>query len=98
MITTEIAGVPDFELTEFFEKRSRYCLLIPVINENGRIEAELRRAQKAGVDKLVDIAICDGGSTDGSTGFDKLQTAGVRALLVKTGPGKQGAQLRTGIY
>lgn len=92
------AGVPDFELSEYFEKRSRYCLLIPVINEDGRLAAELARAQKAGVDKLADIAICDGGSTDGSTEDDVLKAAGVRALLVKKGPGKQGAQLRTGIF
>lgn len=93
-----IDGVPDFELTEWFEKRSEYCLLIPVINENGRLAAELARAAKAGINQRVDIAICDGGSTDGSTDPDKLEAAGVRALLTKTGPGKQGAQLRTGIW
>lgn len=98
MTMTNIPGVPDFELTEFFEKRSAYCLLIPVINENGRITAELARAQKAGIDRLCDIAICDGGSTDGSLEHPALLKAGVRALLVKTGPGKQGAQLRTGIW
>ena len=93
-----IPGVPDFELSEFFEKRANYCLLIPVINENGRLAAELERARRAGIDQKVDIAICDGGSTDGSTLPEVLQAAGVRALLVKTGPGKQGAQLRTGIW
>ncbi|MGD9560409.1 MAG: glycosyltransferase family 2 protein, partial [Oscillospiraceae bacterium] len=91
-------GVPDFECTEFFEKRRAYCLLIPVINENGRLAAQLARAQQAGISRWVDIAICDGGSTDGSTQPEKLCRADVRALLVKTGPGRQGAQLRTGIY
>jgi hypothetical protein len=90
-------GIPAFELTEFFEKRADYCLLIPVINENGRLAAELARAQKAGVDRLCDIAVCDGGSSDGSTAPDRLRRAGVRALLLKTGPGRQGAQLRCGI-
>lgn len=94
----DISGVPDFELTEFFEKRSAYCLLIPVINEDGRLAAELARAKAAGIDELVDIAICDGGSTDGSTEDEKLQAAGVRALLTKTGPGRQGGQLRTGLW
>lgn len=98
MILRGIEGVPDFELLEFFQKRSRYCLLIPVINENGRIAAELRKAQSAGVNRLVDIAICDGGSSDGSVTPRKLQNAGVRALLTKLGAGKQGAQLRTGIW
>lgn len=98
MTITGLQGVPDFELTEFFTKRRDYCLLIPVINENGRLGAELARAIRTGVDKMCDIAICDGGSTDGSTQLEKLEAAGVRALLVKTGPGKQGAQLRTGIW
>ena len=93
-----IAGVPDFERTEWAPKKSAYCLLIPVINENGRLTAELGRAVRAGLPEVVDIAICDGGSTDGSTEEDCLRAAGVRALLVKTGPGKQGAQLRTGIW
>lgn len=98
MTTTNLSGVPDFSLTEFFEKRSRYCLLIPVINENGRLAAELERAKRAGIPALVDIAICDGSSFDGSTEEETLRKAGIRALLVKTGPGKQGAQLRTGLY
>lgn len=98
MIISGVEGVPEFELEEFFEKRSNYCLLIPVINEEGRLAAELLRAQKAGIDKQVDIAICDGGSTDGSTEHETLKAMGVRALLTKLGPGKQGAQLRTGIY
>lgn len=94
----DIPGVPDFELTEFFKKRTKYCLLIPVINENGRLAAELARAKRVGIEKKVDIAICDGGSTDGSTDAAVLREAGVRALLTKTGPGKQGAQLRTGLW
>lgn len=98
MIVSGHAGVPEFEYTEYFEKRSKYCLLIPIINEKGRIDAELKRTQDAGIDQLVDIAICDGGSTDGSTENELLRAAGVRALLVKLGPGKQGAQLRTGIW
>ncbi len=93
-----IDGVPDFELAEYFEKRQNYCLLIPVINENGRLAKELARAKRADITSFADIAICDGGSSDGSTAHAALQKAGVRALLTKTGPGKQGAQLRTGIY
>ena len=93
-----LQGVPDFELDEFFEKRKKYCLLIPVINENGRLKAQLARAKQADIANWADIAICDGGSTDGSTAHEVLKENDVRALLVKTGPGKQGAQLRTGIW
>lgn len=94
----DLSGVPDYRAAEFNARQSDYCLLIPVINEGARILTELGRAQRAGVDKLCDIVICDGGSTDGSMKADTLQLYGVNTLLVKTGPGKQGAQLRMGLY
>ena len=90
-------GVPRHEKAEFAEKRSDYCLLIPIINEGERIARELARAQKAGVDRLVDIAVCDGGSTDGCTDEARLRALGVNTLLTKRDKGKQGAQLRMGI-
>lgn len=95
---TNIEGVPDFRAAEYAPKGSAYALCIPIINEGERIHHELVRAQKAGVDKLVDIIICDGGSTDGSTEAGRLKAEGVNTLLVKTGAGKQGAQLRMGFW
>lgn len=98
MHMTDIPGVPDFDRHSFAEKNSDYCLLIPIINEGKRIRNELERAAAAGVPQLCDIILCDGGSTDGSTQEETLRALGVNTLLVKTGPGKQGAQLRTGIW
>lgn len=98
MIHTSIPGVPDFEEIRLQAPSSKYCLLIPVINEGSRIQHELERAHHSNVDKMCDIIICDGGSTDGSLSLDFLRNVGVNTLLIKQGPGKQGAQLRTGIY
>lgn len=93
-----VPGVPRFEQEEYREKESSYCVLIPIINEGARIHRELARAQTAGVDRLADLVICDGGSTDGCTEADTLKTLGVNTLLTKRDAGKQGAQLRMGIY
>lgn len=93
-----ITGVPAFTCEEYVVKEARYCLLIPVINEDERIRAELKRAFETGVCGLCDVILCDGGSTDGSLDKQFLLSVGVNALLVKTGPGKQGAQLRMGIW
>ena len=93
-----IAGVPDYVSNEFYEKKAKYCICIPIINEADRILLELERAQKNGIDKLVDIIICDGDSTDGSTELNKLESLGVNTLLIKKGFGKQGAQLRMGFW
>ena len=46
----------------------------------------------------ADIVICDGGSTDGCTEEEKLRKFNVNSLLVKQDAGKQGAQLRMGIW
>ena len=98
MIFEKKMGVPRFESLEINDKRSKYALLIPIINEGRRIVAELTTAQKFGIPKKVDIIISDGGSTDGSTDIEGLKRMGVNTLLIKKDTGKQGAQLRMGIW
>jgi dolichol-phosphate mannosyltransferase len=97
MTYSNIQGVPDFDCNEYEHKKTKYCLLIPIINEGSRIQNELRRAKTAGIDTLVDIIICDGGSSDGCTA-DIHKHFYVNTLLVKIGAGKQGAQLRMGLW
>ena len=91
-------GVPAFAYEEYAPKTKEYVVLIPVINEGERILKELYRAYKHQIADHADIVICDGGSTDGSTAARKLKKLRVNTLLVKKDKGKQGAQLRTGIY
>lgn len=98
MLIKNITGVPKFEINEYSSKRNKYCLCIPIINEKGKIEKELERAQKSGIHRLIDIIICDGGSTDGCTNSKLLIQLGVNTLLVKQDAGKQGAQLRMGFW
>ena len=93
----QVPGVPSYQSTEYAPKSSSVCVLIPIINEGQRIAHELARACSAGVPQQCDIIICDGGSTDGSTADDVLQSLFVNTLLVKTGAGRQGAQLRMGL-
>lgn len=96
MVHKNIAGVPEFFSEEYQSRQSKYCICIPIINEGERIQKQLLRAVTAGIHKLADIIICDGGSTDGCT--NDLASQGVNTLLVKTGAGKQGAQLRMGFW
>lgn len=98
MIYEKQKGVPKFESAEYKEKSKEYVVLIPIINEGDRILKELRRAQKNNVSDYADIVICDGGSTDGCTDERKLRKLDVNTLLVKQDTGKQGAQLRMGIW
>lgn len=98
MIYQKQPGVPQFECREFVGKERDYVLLIPIINEGDRIIKELERAKKHQVSAVVDIVICDGGSTDNCTQEDRLCALDVNTLLIKQDIGKQGAQLRMGIW
>ena len=89
-------AVPKYSVTEFAPRSGDYCVLIPILNEKGRIDRELARAQQAGVGRAADLVICDGGSADGCTDEALLRQYGVNTLLVKQDGGRQGAQLRMG--
>lgn len=98
MIYEKQNGVPRFECTEYAGKNKDYVVLIPIINEGDRIHKELYRAKKHKVSSFADIVICDGGSTDGCVDENKLKKLDVNTLLIKRDEGKQGAQLRMGIW
>ncbi len=83
---------------EYSSKTKPYAVLIPVINEGERIHRELARAKLSHIPEYADIIICDGGSTDGSVSETRLKSLDVNALLIKRDTGKQGAQLRMGIW
>lgn len=86
--------VPAAEIHETGRRASRHVVLIPVLNEGNRIRAQLERM--ATVARMPDVVVTDGGSTDGSMDVRWLHQHGVRALLVKRGPGRVGSQLRIG--
>lgn len=98
MIYEKKTGVPKFECIEYATKSKDYVVLIPIINEGERIIKELKRAYKFHVADQADIVICDGGSTDGCTEESRLRKLKVNTLLIKKDTGKQGAQLRMGIW
>ena len=98
MIYEKQKGIPKFECIEYSRKTKDYALLIPIINEGGRIRKELLRAKNNKISNFVDIVICDGDSTDGCTDPDNLKELDVNTLLIKKDTGKQGAQLRMGIW
>ncbi|RXH19841.1 glycosyltransferase family 2 protein [Bradyrhizobium guangzhouense] len=84
--------VPDSEVMLLQPRHADYVLVIPVINEGERIRKQLRTLFE--LRPPVDVVLADGGSTDGSLAPEFLTSVGCRALLVKRGPGKLGAQLR----
>ena len=87
-------AVPDHVTVFSGARQSRNCVVVPVINEGPRIERLLQRMDAIGIAARADILIVDGGSTDGSLDPDRLRSRGVSTLILKTGRGQLGAQLR----
>lgn len=85
-------GVPSFDVQEYRTRQSDYCVCVFVINESGKLHKQLEKTQP--YLGTADVVVADGGSTDGSTDRTVLEPLGVNTLLVKTGPGKLGAQMR----
>ena len=84
--------LPEYESYEIRQRKSKYCVCIPVINEGLKLKIQLQRMED--ILSNIDVIIADGGSSDGSTDLEYLKSVGVRTLLVKTGKGKLSAQLR----
>jgi glycosyltransferase involved in cell wall biosynthesis len=86
--------VPAYEPPIWLGRTRDACVIIPVINEGGRIRSLLDHMKAASIGAIADILIVDGGSTDGSLDAGILLPRDVRGLLVKTGPGRLSGQLR----
>lgn len=91
-------GVPRFEALEYRPRCRDYVVLIPVINEGERLHKELMRAYQYCVYDIADIVICDGRSSDDTVNEELFRKLQVNSVLVKLDTGKQGAQLRMGIW
>lgn len=90
----DVEEIPEFHVNFESEKKSKYLILIPVINEGERILKQLQGMKDINLD--LDLLLVDGGSSDGSTEFNKLKTLGVDFLITKIGSGKLSSQLRIG--
>jgi dolichol-phosphate mannosyltransferase len=93
-ITATGGDVPLFTPVVLRPRASRFCVLVTVIDEGSRLAHQLERmrAQMS----AIDVIVCDGGSTDGSTDSDRMRAAGVRTLLITRQRERFSSSLRVG--
>ena len=90
--------LPEYELYKISEKRNKYLICIPVLNEGEKFINQLKKMQELKVSTVADIIMCDGGSTDGSSDIEMLKKYGVSALVIRKSPGHMSDQLMLGYY
>lgn len=90
--------LPEYELYKISEKKNKYLICIPVLNEGKKFIAQLKEMQEKQTHKVADIIVCDGGSNDGSAEPDILKKYGVSALVIRKSPGHMSDQLMLGYY
>lgn len=88
--------LPKYDIIKYFEKRNKYALLIPTLNEGERIQTQLKKLKEINAVTAVDIYILDSDSSDGSLNDDFLKETGVCAKTIVY-EGKQGSAFRAGI-
>ena len=88
--------LPKYNSEYFFDKKNKYALLIPTLNEGERIQSQLKKIKSLSLENTVDIFILDSNSTDKSLEFDFLKECSVRAKITVF-EGKQGSAFRAGI-
>ena len=79
--------IPNYKKDILKEKSTKYCVVIPVINEGERIQTQLQKMKD--ISKDIDIIIADGGSSDGSLKLEFLKNCNVRVILTKQDKGKR---------
>ncbi len=84
----------DYEIQELAPRKTKYAIVVPVLNEGQIVIAQLQRMRQQGL--TVDVLLVDGGSTDGSTNLEVLSELSVRCVLVNHQQGL-GTALRTGV-
>ena len=73
--------IPKYEKHVFFEKRTKYALIIAITNEGERFLLQIDKMKKADIFNKCDVFICDGSDEDKLLSIDFAKSIGIRKLL-----------------
>ena len=69
--------LPEYELYKISEKKNKYLICIPVLNEWEKFKKQKKEMKEKNIQSVADIIMCDGVSTDGSSDLEMLKNYGV---------------------
>ena len=91
--------IPKYEKYVFFEKKTRYALIIPIYNEGERFISQINKMKEANTFQLCDVFICDGSDKDKLLSPNIAKDFGCRELIVnKCELNGQTIKLKQGFY
>ena len=91
--------IPKYEKHVFFEKRTKYALIIPIFNEEERFISQMNKMKEENTFKLCDVFICDGSDEDKLSSPNIIKDFGCRELIVnKYELNGQSIKLKQGFY
>lgn len=96
----EKENLPQHKIKELEQKKNKYCVCIPIINEGERIKAELKTALKYNLQNQIDFILIDSGTTDGSTSDENLKKYKINTIIEMEEKRKytQSKALKVGFY
>jgi dolichol-phosphate mannosyltransferase len=100
----DLLQIPKFEThifkhnskNNFKDKLSKYCVIIPVINEGEKIQSQLKAMIE--ISKKIDVIIADGGTTDNSLNQSFLANCWVKTLMIINDKAGLSSQLRMAFH
>lgn len=91
--------IPKYEKHIFFEKKTKYALIIPIFNEGERFFLQINQMKEANTFNICDVFICDGSDEDKLLSPNIAKDFGCRKLIInKCELNGQTIKLKQGFY
>ncbi|MEI0551433.1 glycosyltransferase family 2 protein [Brachyspira intermedia] len=74
--------IPKYEKHVFFEKRTKYALIIAIVNEGDRFISQMNKMKEGNIFNICDVFICDGSDEDKLLSPNIGKDFGCRELIV----------------
>ena len=91
--------IPEYEKHIFFEKKTKYALIIAIVNEGERFISQMNKMKAGGIFNICDVFICDGSDKDKLLLPDTAKNFGCRELIInKCELNGRAIKLKQGFY